>query len=232
MHIVDGAHFDWDQVDTVLLDMDGTLLDLRFDNFFWKEFVPRRYSEVHGMDIDEAHAHLVPRFAAKEGTLEWYCLDHWSAELGIDIARLKEEVEDHIDFLPDIPEFLEAVRDAGKRLVLVTHAHRDTLAVKLRRTGLADYLDAIHSAHDLGLPKEDLSFWDRLRSREPFDPLRTALVDDSLPVLRSAHQYGIARVVAIRRPDSTRPSRDIDDFHSVDGLPELGRPRDGGPEDD
>ena len=24
----------WDQVDTVLVDMDGTLLDLAFDNFF------------------------------------------------------------------------------------------------------------------------------------------------------------------------------------------------------
>ena len=26
---------DWTQLDTILLDMDGTLLDLEFDNHFW-----------------------------------------------------------------------------------------------------------------------------------------------------------------------------------------------------
>ena len=31
---------DWTSIDTVLLDMDGTLLDLRFDNWFWQEHVP------------------------------------------------------------------------------------------------------------------------------------------------------------------------------------------------
>ena len=228
MHLVDGAHFDWSGVDTVLLDMDGTLLDLRFDNLFWREVVPARYGELHGLEPAEAWRQLAPRFAAREGTLEWYCLDHWSRELGIDIALLKEEVEDHIDFLPDVPEFLGAVRAAGKRLVLVTNAHRGSLALKLRRTRLDDYLDAIHSSHDLGLPKEAAGFWDRLRAREPFDPARAVLVDDSLPVLRAAHDYGIGRVVAIRRPDTTRPAREVKGFHAVDALPELGAPpRDG-----
>jgi len=224
MDPVHGRRFDWSAVDTVLLDMDGTLLDLRFDNFFWQEFVPRRYSEVKGIALSEALDQLVPRFAARRGTLEWYCLDHWSRELGIDIARLKQEVDQYIDFLPDVPEFLIAMRSAGKRLVLVTNAHRDTLAVKVRRTGLGSFVDAMFTAHEVGRPKEDPAFWEELRRREPFHPERTVLVDDSLPVLRSAHSYGIARVVAIRRPDSTRPPERIDEFHAVDGLPDLGRP--------
>lgn len=224
MDPVDGRRFDWSAVDTVLLDMDGTLLDLRFDNFFWQEFVPRRYSEVKGIALSEALGQLVPRFAAKRGTLEWYCLDHWSRELGIDIARLKEEVDQYIEFLPDVPEFLIAMRSAGKRLVLVTNAHRDTLAVKVRRTGLGSFVDAMFTAHEVGHPKEEPAFWEALRRREPFHPERTVLVDDSLPVLRSAHSYGIARVVAIRRPDSSRPPERIDEFHAVDGLPDLGRP--------
>jgi len=225
MSLVDGVHFDWESIDTVLLDMDGTLLDLQFDNFFWQELVPRRYSESQGIGLDEAHRRLTPRFAEKRGTLEWYCLDYWSRELGIDIARLKEEVEDHIDFLPDIPEFLQSVRQAGKRLVLVTNAHQATLRLKLRRTGLQRFLDAMHSAHDIGRPKEDTEFWRRLQALEPFDPARTALVDDSLPVLRSAHDFGIARVIAIRRPDSSRPPQVVDGFDGVDGLPDLGQPR-------
>lgn len=224
MSLIDGVHFDWEAVDTVLLDMDGTLLDLRFDNFFWQELVPRRYGEARGIGLEEAHRHLLPKFARKRGTLDWYCLDYWSRELGMDIVGLKEEVRDHIDFLPDVPEFLQAVRQADKRLVLVTNAHPETLRLKLRRTGLQRYLDALHSSHDVGLPKEDVSFWERLRAIEPFDPQRTALVDDSLPVLRSAYEYGIGRVIAIRRPDSTRPARAVGDFPGVDRLADLGRP--------
>ncbi len=224
MHLLDGAHFDWSEVDTVLLDMDGTLLDLRFDNFFWQEFVPRRYGEVRGIGLEQAMQELEPRFAQKRGTLEWYCLDHWSSELGINIARLKEEVDQYIEFLPDVPEFLVAVRQAGRRLVLVTNAHRDTLAVKMRRTGIGSFFDAMFTSHEIGVPKEDTDFWERLRQREPFVPERTMLVDDSLPVLRSAHSYGIGRIVAIRRPDSSRPPAQIDDFHSVDALPDLGAP--------
>ena len=30
-------------VDTVLLDMDGTLLDLAFDNYFWQKLVPETW---------------------------------------------------------------------------------------------------------------------------------------------------------------------------------------------
>lgn len=221
MDLVSRHPFEWEHYDTVLLDMDGTLLDLRFDNFFWQELIPSRYAALKGLPHEEAVAVLEPRFAAARGTLEWYCLDHWSRELGLDVAALKREAEDHIDFLPNVPEFLVAIRELRKRAILVTNAHRGSLAVKLARTGLERYVDSIHSSHDLGLPKEDQAFWERLRAIEPFEPPRTLLVDDSLPVLRAAHAYGIARVVAILRPDSTRPPNEADDFHAVDSVADL-----------
>jgi 5'-nucleotidase len=221
MELVSRHPFEWDHFDTVLLDMDGTLLDLRFDNFFWRELVPERYAALTGLPHEQAVAMLMPRFAAAQGTLEWYCLDHWSRELGLDIAALKREAEDHIDFLPDVPEFLGAIRQLRKRSVLVTNAHRCSLAIKLERTGLAGYLDAVHSSHDLGVPKEDADFWPRLRAIEPFEPVRTILVDDSLPVLRAAHAFGIGRVVAVLRPDSSQPAATADDFHGVESVLEL-----------
>jgi putative hydrolase of the HAD superfamily len=230
MDLVTREPFHWSSYETILFDMDGTLLDLKFDNYFWQQLIPARYAEHHGLSGEEAVRILAPRFAQRQGTLEWYCLDFWSRELGLDVRALKREAEDHIDFLPDVPDFLATIRELGKRLVLVTNAHHGSLEVKLARTGLDEWLDAVHTSHDLGLPKEHPGFWERLRAVEPFDPAHTVLVDDSLPVLRSAHDYGIARVIAIRRPDSTRPARDIDEFHAVDGVTDLD-PRRRAPED-
>src|SRR6187549_375496 len=105
---------DWSQIDTVFLDMDGTLLDLRFDNYFWRELVPQRYAECNGMTKPEAQRQLVPRFAAWEGRLEWYCLDHWTRELGLDLAALEEEAAGRITWLPSAVEFLVRLRPLGK----------------------------------------------------------------------------------------------------------------------
>src|SRR5262245_30706534 len=117
----------WSDIDTVLLDMDGTLLDLRFDNYFWLEFVPERYGERHRMSVAAAHELLAPRFAAHYGTLNWYCTDFWSRELGLDIAQLKHDIGDRVRFLDGAQEFLTTARSWGKRLLLVTNAHRDAL---------------------------------------------------------------------------------------------------------
>ena len=84
---------DWSAIDTVLLDMDGTLLDLGFDNWFWQEHLPREFAAARGLGLAAARAELEPRFRALAGTMEWYCIDHWSRELCLDIAALKRAAE-------------------------------------------------------------------------------------------------------------------------------------------
>ncbi|SMF95714.1 putative hydrolase of the HAD superfamily [Methylomagnum ishizawai] len=212
---------EWQNISSVFLDMDGTLLDLNFDNHFWLEFVPRRYAERHGLSLEEANARLAPRFKATEGRLEWYCLDYWSEQLQLDIADMKAEIAGLIAVLPHVTEFLDGVRALGKRLVLVTNAHPKSLGLKMERTRLHAFFDHIVSSHSLGHPKEDPVFWDKLGGIEPFDPARTLLVDDSLPVLRSARRFGIAHLVAIRKNDSRRPPREIDEFPAIHDFREL-----------
>jgi len=212
---------DWSRVTTVLLDMDGTLLDLHFDNHFWLEHVPRRYAERHGLAPEAARTDLLERYRAVEGTMSWYCIDYWSEQLGLDIAQLKVEVDHLIAVHPHVIDFLDAVRESGRRTVLVTNAHGRSLALKLERTRLGGHLDALVCAHDYGLPKEQPAFWERLQLREPFDPLRTLLVDDSLPVLRSAALHGIAQLFAVRRPDSTAPPRETAEFDAIESFDDL-----------
>jgi HAD superfamily hydrolase (TIGR01509 family) len=212
---------DWDRIDTVLLDMDGTLLDLHFDNHFWLEHVPRRFAEARGIDEARARSDLLARYRDIQGTLDWYCVDHWSRELGLDIALLKEEVEHLIDIHPDVTEFLGELARAGKRRVLVTNAHQKSLALKMRKTRLRGLLDQVVCAHDLGLPKEHAAFWGRLQRAAPFDRRRALFVDDSVAVLRSARGYGIAHLLAILQPDRREPVRQIDEFPAVIGFGEL-----------
>ena len=212
---------DWTRIRTVLLDMDGTLLDLHYDNHFWLEHVPRRYAERHGLGIDAAKAALMPRYRAAEGTLNWYCVEYWTEQLGLDIPLLKEEVEHLIAVHPHVPDFLAAVRASGRRLVLVTNAHGKTLKIKFRRTRLGDHFDSVVCAHDLGLPKEQHPFWERLRALEPFEPETTLLVDDSLPVLRSARAYGIAHLLAVARPDSKGQAKDGAEFPALRSFRDI-----------
>lgn len=211
----------WNTIDTVLLDMDGTLLDLHFDNHFWLEHVPKRYGERHGLSFEQARQTLLARYKAVEGTIDWYCVDYWTRELGMDIALLKEEVDHLIAVHPHVLEFLEALKQAGKRRVLVTNAHGKAIALKMRRTPLGGHLDALVCAHDLGVPKEDLRFWDRLRGREPFELDRTLLIDDSLAVLRSAKRYGLGQLLGIRRPDSKQGEREVGEFPAVRYFSEV-----------
>jgi putative hydrolase of the HAD superfamily len=212
---------DWDAIETVLVDMDGTLLDLAFDNFFWRELVPQRYARLHDISVAAAEEHLAPRFAAKVGTLDWYCLDHWTRDLGMDLKTLKREHRERIRFLPGAPEFLAAARGRGKRVSIVTNAHRDTFEVKAQHTGLDQLVDHVVCSHDFAAPKESLAFWQALARHAPFDGERTLLIEDSLAVLGAARAHGVRHMLAIRRPDSREPPRVIAEFTAIDGVIEL-----------
>ncbi|MBZ0105592.1 MAG: GMP/IMP nucleotidase [Sulfuricella denitrificans] len=206
---------DWNRIDSVFLDMDGTLLDLHFDNHFWLSHVPLRYAEKHGLSHEAGRDALMPRYQGVSGTMNWYCVDYWSRELQLDIARLKEEVAHLIAVHPHVEGFLQALRHANKRVVLVTNAHHKSLALKMQRTRLASHFDAVVCAHDLGIPKEHPEFWDKLQAVEAFRPAATLLVDDSLPVLRSAQDYGIAHLLAVYRPDTRLPDKEVGEFAAI-----------------
>ena len=211
----------WQEIESVFLDMDGTLLDLHFDNHFWREHVPLRYAERHNLDVDTAKSRLIPKFRLKEGTLDWYCIDYWSHELNLDIAGLKNEINHLIAVHEHVPDFLERTRACGKRVVMLTNAHARSLDLKMEVTGLTDAFDALVCSHDIGYPKEDLRFWSLLGQDEPFRKESTLFIDDSLSVLRTAREFGIHHIVAMRKPDSRSPAREIGEFNAIDSFDEI-----------
>lgn len=204
-----------------MLDMDGTILDLAFDNFVWRKLVVKRYAEHNGLEYSVARDRLYAKYLSIQGDLDWYCLDHWSERLGFDVLALHEEVHERIEYLPGAREFLEVVHQANIRVLLVTNSHPDTLALKERALGFFSYFDGIHSSHEYGHAKENQEFWHALREAENFDPQTTVFVDDTVPVLRSAREYGINTSIVVTCPDTSEPPRENGEFPGVAGVGEL-----------
>jgi putative hydrolase of the HAD superfamily len=212
---------DWSAIDTVLLDMDGTLLDLGYDKLFWEESLPRRIAESRGVSIDEAHRLMRPIFESTAGTLDWYCIDYWSRALSLDVAALKRSTRHRIDWLPEARAFLARLHGSGRRTALVTDAHPEILAIKDAHLGICRRFDAVYSSHDFGVPKEDASFWPQLAAREGYDKSRTLFVDDNRAVLEAARSHGIRWLYAVRRPVRRGPVRALNGFPGVESVLEL-----------
>ena len=207
--------------DTLMLDMDGTVLDLAFDNYVWLELMPQKYAEQTGISHDEAREFLYSQARSVQCKLDWYCVDHWGEKLGLDIMEIHRSVDDRIGYLPGARRFLETVSERNIRLLLVTNSHRDTLAIKSEVTGVADFFDHIYTSHDIGHAKEHQPFWQALQDAESFDPGRTLFIDDNISVLRSAQQFGVEMLLTVTRPDTSAPRRARSEFTGVEGVVDL-----------
>lgn len=213
--------FSWDQIDTVLLDMDGTLLDSYFDDYFWEEYVPQVFAEQNGLTPQEARKALLNRYRRVEKTLQWSDLDYWSEQLGLDIPELKCKIDHLIRVHPYVIDFLEFVNGCGKTVCLVTNAHSKTLAIKLGKTAIGPYFQRIVPAEEVGEAKEQPQFWQRLETMLGFARDRTILVDDNANVLTAARSHGLTHLVYVAKPSSRRPVSHSEIFPSIVFFNEL-----------
>jgi putative hydrolase of the HAD superfamily len=211
----------WNDIDTVLLDMDGTLLDRHFDDHFWLEHVPARWAARNGKDLEFAREHLYALFRSQENTLNWTDLDYWSDSLNLDIPLLKKEIEHLIDVHPFVIEFLLFLKKHRKTVWLVTNAHSKTLDLKMKKTMLGPYFDGIISAHQVGLPKEDHGFWPALQDFIPYTPERTMLGEDSETNLLTAAAYAIKYLIYVGRYSSTSTPQTSQQFATIHYFNQL-----------
>lgn len=206
---------------TVLLDMDGTLLDLHFDDQVWNHRLPQILAARRGSTVEAARQEVATTITAARGTLNWYCLDYWGRLFDVSIHAIERELAHLIRVRPGTTEFLAHLAREGIRTVLATNAHPESLAHKLSLTGIGGYFTAIRSAHPYGHPKERREFWDALAADLGFEPASSLFVDDNLSVLEAARAYGINELYGIHRPSSSGAWRDYAGFPAVDSLAEL-----------
>lgn len=218
-----GRHtgLDWDQIDDVLLDMDGTLLDRHFDNFFFEEELPRRYAAKHGLTFEAALAKLLALYRSVETELAWTDLHYWSDRLDMDMVALHKQFDHLIRFLPDAEDFLAHLRRLGKRVHIVTNAHASGIAVKAAKTGLDKRVDRIVNAFEVGYLKMRPEYWPRCRRLIGFDPARSLYIDDDESCLDAAQTFGIGRILHRSTSSSRLPPRPSSRHRSIESLSVL-----------
>jgi putative hydrolase of the HAD superfamily len=214
-------HFPWEGVDTVMLDMDGTLLDKHFDDYFWEVYLPEHYSLLHDISVEEAQKELLSRYQRVEDSLQWADLDYWSHELHLDLPALKQQIDHLISLHPYVIDFLKFCKKIKKQVYLVTNAHPRTLAIKLQKSMIAPWFDRLICAEEVGFAKEEQAFWQALENLLTFDRRRSLFVDDTEKVLQTAEQHGIRYLVHIARPNSRRPSRSSQNYLSIHSFKDL-----------
>ncbi|BDD89475.1 GMP/IMP nucleotidase [Desulfofustis limnaeus] len=215
------AAVDWSAIETVLLDLDGTLLDKYFDDYFWEEYVPLVYARKNGITPARSRSLLLQRYRTVENTLHWTNLDFWSEQLELDIVQLKLSVDHLIALRPYALDFLDFLEQLGKEMYLVTAAHPKTLQIKLDKVAIGHRFHRIICTDDLGLPKEEPDFWYRLARYVTFSPGQTLLADDTAGVLDSARRYGIEHLIFIAQPNSRSDIRHHHEYRSIAHFNEL-----------
>jgi putative hydrolase of the HAD superfamily len=206
-----------DDIKFILLDMDGTLLDKYFDDFFWEHLVPEKYAEKHNMTFGRAKEELMKKYKVHEGTLNWTDLDFWSKELDVDIPAMKEQIKHLIEVHPHVEDFLKMVRSHKKKVFLVTNAHYKSIDLKFKKTRIGKYFDSVLSSFDVGYPKESLMFWEKAEKRLAFDREKTLFIDDTEEILKTAKQYGIKYILYKARSNSkVKPVKSNEFLHIMD----------------
>ena len=211
----------WNEIDDVLLDMDGTLLDRHFDNFFFEEELPRRYATLNGLQLEESRDTLMAMYRSVEGELDWTNLHYWTQRVGIDVVAMTKELDHMIGFFFGAEEFLQHLRLLGKRVTIVTNAHESGVAIKVAKTGLDQHVNRIVNACEVGYLKMRPEYWPNCPRLLGFDPTRSLYMDDDESCLIAAKRFGVAHLIHSAKSSSQLPPAPLDQFVSVTGFSPL-----------
>ena len=207
----------------LMFDMDGTLLDLAFDDFIWNYCLPERYAQVHQCSFEQSQQMLSQFYSKYKHTLDWYSSTQWTAKVDIDILKLQYEHRDKICVRTGCFELLQQLKTQGYRCWLLTNADLAGLQLKLEKINLRPYFELMISSEEIGHAKEEVAFWQKLQQRHPFDPTHSVFIDDTETVLDSAAAFGISQLFCISQPASNRPARAKADlgYPALDHLTQL-----------
>ena len=208
----------WNSIETFFLDMDGTLLDLAYDNYFWHEHIPALYSKKNGITIQEGTHIFEELYKNKQGTMEWYSISYWSKVLKIDLQLEILKTRNQIKVFDGTIDLLRKLKKHKIKIYLLTNCPREMLDIKMTQTKLWGYFDKIISSEDCGYIKESNEFWSYLNKNIEYNTRTTVFIDDNQNVLRYSKKNGIQNIYCIDFPDSKKDRQIINGYQSIENI--------------
>jgi len=185
-------------IECLLIDMDGVILDNAYDNDFWQNQIPEVIADSKSIAFDDAKRLAIQIFNYKKNTKDWYDVDYWSNMLDIDIEAQKrsEKSFSRISLYDGVIDTLSVLKNKTK-MILITNAHRKTLNIKLEKYNLNPYFDEMVCAHELNYVKEDIQLWYMLRSKYRLDYEKTLLIEDTINNINVGLSAGISGAIYV-----------------------------------
>ena len=205
-------------IDCMLVDMDGVILDNTYDNNFWQNQIPGVISKNKNISFEDAKRLAVQIFNYKKNTKDWYDVDYWSNMLNVDIeAEKRSSISfDRIQLYEGVTKTLNKLKD-NFRLILITNAHRKTLNIKLEKYDLNPYFENMICAHELHYVKENIQLWYMLKSRFKLDYTKTLLIEDTINNIKVGLSAGISQAVYLG-DESYEDSKKILKLSSINDI--------------
>lgn len=206
-----------------MFDMDGTLLDLAYDDLIWNHKLPERHAAMNACTLEQSHATLHDFYENHKHTLSWYSSSFWTSKVGVNTLALQYDYKKNIQPRSGCFELLEILKQRGYKCWIVTNADCAGLKLKLENINLRPYFEVIVSSEEIGHAKEFIEFWQILQNMHPFNPKNVVLIDDTAKVLNGAALFGIESLITISQPSSNKVAKNALEleYPAINDLTEL-----------
>ncbi len=149
----------------VSFDLDGTLVKGQFGDMVWHDGIPKKYSEKHGVSLEEARSLILEEYASiGDANLLWYDVDYWLTRFGLTVSA-HELLDTYVKHIETTPYALDVIHTLQERyrLVIASNAARIFVEKELAYAGLGGYFDYVVSAtSDFGMVKKEERFYHTL----------------------------------------------------------------------